>query len=66
MSPLSDRLRTLRVASFQILQSVPQASRIQLADRENSETALRAPGTTNNPGAASSSGIRQRRVHDLD
>jgi len=45
---------------------MPQASRIQLADRENPETALGTPGTTNNPGAAPSSGIRQRRIHDLD
>jgi hypothetical protein len=64
--PLPDGIRALGIATLQFLQSMPQASRIQLADGENAETALRASGTTCNPGTGSLRSIRQSRIYDLD
>jgi hypothetical protein len=45
----SNPCRPFRILSLQLVETVLQAQRIQLADRKNANTALRAPRTAFQP-----------------
>jgi len=64
--PLADPPRPLRLCLFQVSQPSLQAQGIQLIDGKHTDTALRAPGTTHQPLAATARSIGQSGVDDLD
>ena len=65
-SALADVTGALRFASFQSGKSLSKSGSIELIDREHSDAALRASGTTGDPVATSASGVGQRRIYDLN
>src|ERR1700688_2560035 len=56
----------LRRCFFEIGEALPQALGVELVDGENSNAALRAPGTADQPSAAALGRIGQGGIHDLD
>jgi hypothetical protein len=57
---------SFRIAYFKLSHPVSQARSIKLIDRERADAALRAAGPAHQPVSASSSGVGQSGVHDLD
>jgi len=57
---------TLRREHFEIRETLAQPASVKLIDGEHADATLRATWSTNKPAAASTRGICQRAVHDLD
>src|SRR5258708_3583958 len=65
-SPRANAIRAVGCLRFQFCKSTPQSPSVELVDREHSNAALRASRTAHQPRAASSSGLGQCGVHDLN
>ena len=65
-SPFPDVSCTLRREHFEFRETLAQPENVQLIDGKHSDATLRTTRTANEPVAASTRGICQRGVHDLD
>jgi hypothetical protein len=58
-------LCTRAVGSFKCAQTITQAQRIELRDREDADAALKAPRLADEKVSAAARRVRKRSIHDL-